>query len=135
MVSKHVMCPPLKTVNLEFFIHSWRSCEDSHVCVSQFPIFAVTFSPGIPKLIMLFVSSSLSTGIIICVSFALVPNGPLIGAKMCFPEPFMGVVPRKLPTNSTFSLRCILSKSPRLYSQTVYGGGLSGIIIFEHCFT
>ena len=134
-VSKHVLCPPLKMTSLAFFRASSRSRVDSHECMWQLPFFALMFLPGVPRLTMLFVSSSSSTGSMVWVSLARVPYGPLMGAKTCSAEPCVYVVSRKLPANSVFSFMPMLFRSPRLHSVMVYGGGLSGIIILRHVFT
>src|SRR5208283_2240919 len=77
----------------------------------------------------------LRTGSRILSIFALVPGGPLMGTKMCSFDPSTGDVSTKLPTYSTLSSKPMLSMFPMLYSEIVYGGGLSGIIIFEHRLT
>ncbi len=83
---------------------------------------------------MLGISKDERIGIRILTSLALVPKGPLIGAKTCLSKPFRGVMSKKLPTKSTLSFIPILPVFPKLYSQMVYVG-LSGTIILVHFFT
>ena len=83
MVSKHVRCPPLKMTSSAFLRASSRSFVESHECMWQLPFLMLTFLLGIPRLIMLFVSSFSSTGSMVWVSLARVPYGPLMGAKTC----------------------------------------------------
>jgi len=128
-VSKHVACPPLNTTSLASAMKSRRSLGVSHVWISQFPVFFVVLLPGCPRLMMLLVFTFFRMGIRIWISLALVPNGPLIGAKMCSSLPFVGVMSTKLPENLTLSRMCMSSRSPKLCSQIVYGLGLSGTII------
>ena len=72
-VSNDVLCPPLKMIILAFFRASSRSCVDSHECKWQLPFFAWMFLSGVPRLTMLFVSSSSRAGSIVWISLARVP--------------------------------------------------------------
>ncbi len=72
-VSNDVRCPPLKMTSLAFFSASSRSLVDSHECMWQLPFLAWMFLLGVPRLTMLFVSSSSRAGSIVWVSLALVP--------------------------------------------------------------
>ena len=129
MVSKQVMCPPLKIMVCEFRMYSCLCLVESHVCMVRFLVWTVFLWSGMPRLIILFMLSFFSAGIIILVSLALVPYGPLIGANICCFLPFTGEVSVKFPVNSALSRMPMLSRSPMLYSLMVYGGGLSGMMI------
>jgi hypothetical protein len=66
---------------------SLRSIEESHVWVSQFPVFVSVFFPGMPRLIIDLLGDFCKMGKSLLSIFERVPVGPLIGAKMCSSEP------------------------------------------------
>ena len=84
----------------------------------------MTFLPGVPKLMTHLVLSFSRTGRRVFISFALVPGGPLMGAKMCSWEPLTGVVSTKPPENSTFPFNPYLIQVSNTVLRNSVGRGV-----------